>query len=54
MKKSFASADAPENKPVQYFDNNGSRGIYKDGWYACASGLHSVLNAQPGSPNGFR
>jgi arylsulfatase len=49
MKQSFASATAPENKPVQYFDNNGSRGIYHEGWYACAFGpLIPWVNAQPG------
>jgi arylsulfatase len=35
---SFSSREAPENKHVQYFDNDGSRGIYQDGWYACAFG----------------
>jgi hypothetical protein len=38
MAASFIDAKAPENKHVQYFDNNGSDGIYKDGWYACTSG----------------
>ena len=49
MAASFAKADAPENKPTQYFENNGSRGIYHDGWFACAFGpLVPWLNAQPG------
>ena len=49
MAKSFASASAPENKHIQYFDNNGSRGIYLDGWYACTFGpLIPWVNAQPG------
>ncbi len=49
MAASFADAHAPENKHVQYFDNNGSDGIYKDGWYACTFGpLSPWLNAQPG------
>ena len=40
---------APESKPTQYFDNNGSRGIYHDGWYACTFGpLIPWLNAQQG------
>ncbi len=33
--------DHPEEatrKKVQYFENNASRGIYADGWYACAFG----------------
>ena len=29
----FADAKAPARKRTQYFDNNGSRGIYHDGWY---------------------
>ena len=42
-------AKAPENKHIQYFDNNGSDGIYQDGWYACTFGpLIPWLNAQPG------
>jgi arylsulfatase A-like enzyme len=49
MAASFFDADAPENKHVQYFDNNGSRAIYHDGWYACTFGpLIPWLNAQPG------
>ncbi|WP_207913080.1 arylsulfatase [Novosphingobium sp. PhB57] len=34
----FGAADAPTRKNVQYFENNASRGIYSDGWYACAFG----------------
>jgi arylsulfatase A-like enzyme len=49
MAASFNNANAPENKHVQYFDNNGSDGIYHDGWYACTFGpLKPWLNAQPG------
>jgi arylsulfatase A-like enzyme len=45
----FESADAPSRKSVQYFDNNGSRGIYHDGWYACTFGpLIPWVNAQIG------
>ena len=33
MAASFTNRGAPENKHIQYFDNNGSRGIYHDGWY---------------------
>jgi len=29
-------ADAAERHTVQYFENYGSRAIYKDGWWACA------------------
>ena len=49
MQASFNNAKAPENKHIQYFDNNGSRGIYHDGWYACTFGpLIPWMNAQPG------
>ncbi len=49
MKASFATATAPENKPGQYFENNGSRGYYKDGWFACTFGpLIPWVNAQAG------
>ncbi|WP_010583964.1 arylsulfatase [Schlesneria paludicola] len=49
MAKSLTAADAPENKPTQYFDNNGSRGIYHQGWFACTFGpLIPWLNAQKG------
>ena len=49
MAATFTDRNAPENKHVQYFDNNGSDGIYKDGWYACTFGpLSPWLNAQPG------
>ena len=34
MTYTFANANAPGQKHTQYFDNNGSRGIYHDGWYA--------------------
>ena len=30
----FKDADAPGRKREQFFDNNGSRGIYLDGWFA--------------------
>lgn len=34
----FKNAKALGQKQVQYFDNNGSRGIYVNGWYACTFG----------------
>jgi arylsulfatase A-like enzyme len=34
----FDHADDPGRKAVQYFENAASRGIYQDGWYACAFG----------------
>jgi arylsulfatase A-like enzyme len=45
----FADAQAPGRKQVQYFDNNGSRGIYQDGWFACTFGpLTPWLTVSPG------
>lgn len=34
----FADAKAPGRKRTQYFENNASRGIYHDGWFACTFG----------------
>lgn len=34
----FSDADAPGRKAEQYFDNNGSRGLLKDGWFASTFG----------------
>ncbi|WP_169977766.1 sulfatase-like hydrolase/transferase [Tautonia rosea] len=34
----FTDAQAPGRKPTQYFENNASRGIYHDGWFACTFG----------------
>ena len=34
----FADAAAPDRKHEQYFENNGSRALYRDGWIACAFG----------------
>jgi hypothetical protein len=34
----FTDAKAADRKQPQFFDNNGSRGIWKDGWFACAFG----------------
>ena len=49
MVYTFADATAPGRKHVQYFDNNGSRGIYNDGWYACTFGpLTPWLTVSPG------
>ena len=38
MAYTFADARAPGRKKTQYFENNASRGIYHDGWFACAFG----------------
>lgn len=49
MAYTFAAAEAPGRKRTQYFDNNGSRGIYHDGWYACTFGpLTPWLTVSPG------
>lgn len=49
MKYTFSDAHAKPAEKVQFFDNNGSRGIYKDGWYACAFGpLRPWLPGAPG------
>ncbi len=34
----FADATATPRKQTQYFENNASRGIYHNGWYACTFG----------------
>ena len=34
----FADAQAAGRKKTQYFENNASRGIYHDGWFACTFG----------------
>ena len=34
----FTNAGVPSRNTVQFFDNNGSRAIYKDGWVACTFG----------------
>jgi arylsulfatase A-like enzyme len=45
----FADATAPSRKHIQYFENNGSRGLYNDGWYAAAFGpLVPWLTVSPG------
>ena len=49
MVYTFDNAKAPGQKHTQYFDNNGSRGIYHDGWYACTFGpLIPWLTVTPG------
>jgi arylsulfatase len=45
----FDDAACPAKKHTQYFENNGSRGIYHDGWYACTFGpLTPWLTVSPG------
>lgn len=38
MAYTFDEPDVPTHKRVQYFENSASRGIYADGWFACAFG----------------
>ncbi len=40
----FGDADAKSRNDIQFFDNNGSRAIYKDGWIACAFGAFIPWN----------
>ena len=44
----FTDAKAPTRKNVQYFDNNGSRAIYQDGWVAATFG--PLVPWLPGAP----
>jgi arylsulfatase len=49
MAYTFADPNAAGHKHTQYFDNNGSRGVYHDGWYACTFGpLSPWLTVNPG------
>src|SRR5208283_4749954 len=49
MAYTFADPTALGRKKMQYFENNGSRGIYHDGWYACTFGpLTPWLTVSPG------
>ncbi|QVL33748.1 arylsulfatase [Telmatocola sphagniphila] len=38
MAYTFAESNAPGRKKTQYFENNASRGVYHDGWFACTFG----------------
>ncbi len=45
----FDDANAKSLKQTQFFDNNGSRGIYHDGWFASTFGpLYPWVSAQKG------
>jgi arylsulfatase len=49
MVYTFDAKAAPTQKDKQYFDNNGSRGIYQDGWFASTFGpLSPWLTVSPG------
>ena len=50
----FADAKAAGRKNTQYFENNGSRGIYHDGWFASTFGpLTPWLTVAPAGDVGF-
>ena len=38
MAYTFANPQAAGRKKTQYFENNASRGVYHDGWFACTFG----------------
>ena len=45
----MCSSDLARTRP-QFFDNNGSRGIWKDGWFACAFGPFYPWNTPASLP----
>jgi arylsulfatase len=44
----FQDGAAKGRKETQFFDNNGSRGLYHDGWFASAFGPFTPWNAAKG------
>jgi arylsulfatase len=50
MAYTFSNPDAPSANVIQYFDNNGSRAIYKDGWMASAFGPFIPWNTPASGP----
>lgn len=44
----FSDGAAKDRKEIQFFDNNGSRGVYQDGWFASAFGPFTPWNAAKG------
>ena len=44
MGYTFEDTAAVDRKKVQYFDIYGSRGVYQDGWFACAFGPREPWN----------
>jgi arylsulfatase A-like enzyme len=47
----FEEVDAPDCRTTQYFEHGGNRGIYRDGWFACAR--HGVPWQLSGSKGDF-
>ncbi|WP_211259096.1 arylsulfatase [Dyella japonica] len=50
MVSTFNDPNASDNKHTQYFDNNGSRGIYHDGWFAGTFGPFIPWEAAASAP----
>jgi arylsulfatase A-like enzyme len=48
--RTFTDARAIARTTSQFFDNNGSRGIWKDGWFACAFGPFYPWNTPASLP----
>jgi arylsulfatase len=46
----FTEGGDESKKDIQFFDNNGSRAIYKDGWMACAFGPFIPWNTPASAP----
>ena len=51
MEYTFADAKAKGRRTTQFFDIMGSRGMYKDGWFACTFGPRTPWI--PGTPPGI-
>ncbi len=51
MDYTFADAKAKDRRTTQFFDIMGSRGVYKDGYFACVSGPR--IPWVPGLPEGI-
>lgn len=46
----LTDGSAAPKKQIQFFDNNGSRGIYQDGWFAAAFGAFIPWNTPASAP----
>ena len=51
MAYTFADAKVAGRKKTQYFENNGSRGIFHDGWFACTFGPLVPWDTAGSTPN---
>jgi arylsulfatase len=50
MAYTFEDGNAATEKKIQFFDNNGSRAIYQEGWLACAFGPFIPWNTPASIP----